>query len=93
MNGTKKCNLRKSFKEKFMDLRKTKFKFVLHQLPMFSVIFFTLSFTFGSSALFFSCGKDKKKKIENPYRLRSSKILMKFHQDLLTFCCCTYYLR
>jgi len=49
-----------------MDLRKTKFKFVLHQLPMFSVIFFTLSFTFGSSALFFSCGKDKKKEIENP---------------------------
>ena len=64
MNGTKKCNLRKSFKEKFMDLRKTKFKFVLHQL--FSVIFFTLFFTFSSSALFFSCGKDTKKKIENP---------------------------
>jgi cobalt-zinc-cadmium efflux system membrane fusion protein len=63
MNGTKKCNLRKSFKEKFMDLGKTKFKFVLHQL--FSVIFFTLFFTFSSSALFFSCGKNKKK-IENP---------------------------
>jgi len=47
-----------------MDLRKTKFKFVLHQL--FSVIFFTLFFTFSSSALFFSCGKDTKKKIENP---------------------------
>jgi cobalt-zinc-cadmium efflux system membrane fusion protein len=65
MNGTKKCNLRKSFREKFMDLGKTKFKFVLHQLPMFSVIFFTLSFAFGPSALFFSCGKNKKK-IENP---------------------------
>ena len=63
MNGTKKCNLRKSFKEKFMDLGKTKFKSVLHQL--FSVIFFTLFFTFSSSALFFSCGKNKKK-IENP---------------------------
>jgi cobalt-zinc-cadmium efflux system membrane fusion protein len=63
MNDTKKCNLRKSFKEKFMCLRKTKFKFVLHQL--FSVIFFTLFFTFGSSTLFFSCGKNKKK-IENP---------------------------
>ena len=63
MNGTKKCNLRKSFKEKFMDFGKTKFKFALHQL--FSVIFFTLFFTFSSSALFFSCGKNKKK-IENP---------------------------
>jgi cobalt-zinc-cadmium efflux system membrane fusion protein len=63
MNGTKKCNLRKSFKEKSMNLGKTKFKFVLHQL--FSVIFFTLFFTFSSSALFFSCGKNKKK-IENP---------------------------
>jgi cobalt-zinc-cadmium efflux system membrane fusion protein len=63
MNGTKKCNLRKSFREKFMYLGKTKFKFVLHQL--FSVIFFTLFFTFSSSALFFSCGKNKKK-IENP---------------------------
>jgi cobalt-zinc-cadmium efflux system membrane fusion protein len=62
MNDTKKCDLRKSFKEKFMALEKTKFKFVLHQLP---VIFFTLSFTFGSSALFFSCGKNKKK-VENP---------------------------
>jgi hypothetical protein len=59
-----KCNLRKSFKEKFMDLGKTRFKFVLHQLPMFSVIFFTLSFTFGPSALFFSCGKDKKRKLK-----------------------------
>jgi hypothetical protein len=63
MNGTKKCNLRKSFREKFMDLGKTKFKFVLHQL--FSVIFFTLFFTFSSSALFFSFGKNKKK-VENP---------------------------
>jgi cobalt-zinc-cadmium efflux system membrane fusion protein len=66
MNGPKKCNLRKSFKEKFMYLGKTKLKFVLHQLTMFSVIFFTLFFTFSSSALFFSCGKDTKKKIENP---------------------------
>jgi len=48
-----------------MALEKTKFKFVLHQLPMFSVIFFTLFFTFGSSTLFFSCGKNKKK-VENP---------------------------
>jgi multidrug efflux pump subunit AcrA (membrane-fusion protein) len=36
---------------------------VLHQL--FSVIFFTLFFTFSSSALFFSFGKNKKK-VENP---------------------------